>query len=111
MKTEIAEIKVIYDAVRKILKFTEGIKSAKELKKHTMAWDAVKMNLVVIYETYLKLGNDVKEKFDSIPWHEIEVYKPRIENQFIGFDADEIWKVIQGRMPEFKGQLKEIVKN
>ena len=68
-----------------------------------------KMNLVVIYETYLKLDNKVKEKYKSVPWFEIEAHKPKVENQYLGFDSDEIWRVVHDRMPEFKDQLKQAV--
>ncbi len=111
MKTEIEKIKDIYEAVCKILKFTEGFNSVDELTANSMAWDAVKMNLVLIYETYLKLNNEVKEKYKSVPWDEIEDYKPKLENQYLGFDSDEIWQVVHTRMPEFKEQLKEVVNN
>ncbi len=109
MKKEIKKIKTLYSAVCKILKFTDGFNNVEELTSHTMAWDAVKMNLVVIYETYLKLSNEIKEKYSSVPWHEIEAHKPKLENQYLGFDSDEIWKVVHDRMPEFKNQLNEVV--
>jgi len=109
MEKELAKIKTLHKAVCKILKFIEGFDNVEELTSHTMAWDAVKMNLVLIYETYLKLNGDVKEKYRSVPWHEIEDHKPKLENQYLGFDSDEIWRVVHDRMPEFKEQLKRVI--
>ncbi len=111
MEQELAKIKTIYKAVSKILQFTKEFNDVKELTYNVIAWDAVKMNLVVIYETYLKLNGEVKEKYNSVPWHEIETQKPKLENQFLGFDSDEIWRVVHDRMPEFKKQLKQVIKD
>ncbi len=61
MDTEQTKIKTIYEAVNKILEFTSGMKSEDDLTSHIMAWDAVKMNLVVIYETDLKISNEIKK--------------------------------------------------
>ena len=111
MEQELAKIKTLYNAVSKILDFTEEFNNVDELTANTMAWDAVKMNLVVIYETYLKLNGEIIEKYSSVPWHEIETHKPKLENQYLGFDSDEIWRVVHDRMPEFKEQLKQVIDN
>lgn len=111
MKSEVTKIKVLYDAVCKILKFAEGIENVDELTSSIMVWDAIKMNLVVIYETYLKLSEKEKNKYDTVPWYEIETHKPKLENQYLGFDSEEIWRVIHDRLPEFKEQLKKVIEN
>lgn len=109
MDTELDKIKTIYEAVNKILEFTKGMKSELELTSHIMAWDAVKMNLVVIYETDLKISSEIKEKYNSVEWNQIKEYKPILESQYLGFDSAEIWKVIQHKLPEFKKQMKGIL--
>lgn len=109
MENEIAKIKVMYEAVNKILEFTKGINSAEELTSDILVWDAVKMNLVVIYETDLKIAEEVKKKYNSVEWHQIKENKPILESQYLGFDGIEIWKAIEGKMPQFKKQLEEIV--
>jgi len=109
MENEIAKIKVMYEAVNKILDFTKGIKSAEELTSDIMVWDAVKMNLVVIYETDLKIADEIKKKYSSVEWHQIKENKPILESRYLGFDGVEIWKAIEEKMPKFKKQLEEIV--
>ena len=108
MKAGQTNIKIIYDAVNKILEFTKGMYNVTDLTSNVMAWDAVKMNLVLIYETYLKLNGEIKNQYSSVPWHEIEEHKPILESQYLGFDSEEIWRVIHEKMPEFKDQLDKI---
>lgn len=109
MEQEFNKIKNLYNAVCKILDFTRGMNSVEELTSNKMAWDAVKMNLVVIYETYQNIDKKLIKNSNSVPWHEIDEYKPKLENQYLGFDGDEIWKLIQNRLPQFKEELKTVI--
>ena len=61
-KDEIQKIKILHEALNKILDFTKDMTSVEDLTSNIMAWDAVKMNLVVIYETDLKIDPQFKEK-------------------------------------------------
>jgi uncharacterized protein with HEPN domain len=74
-----------------------------------LVWDAVKMNLVVIYETDIKLSVESKEKYSSVEWHKIQEYKPNVMNIYLGFDSDVIWKLIWEEIPEFKKRIEEIL--
>jgi uncharacterized protein with HEPN domain len=109
IKEELEKVKMIYQAISKILQFTEGIKSVDELTENLLVWDAVKMNLVVIYETDLKLNPETKEKYNTVEWHKIKAYKPNVENIYLGFDSKFIWKLIWEEVPEFKKRIEEIL--
>ena len=106
---ELTKIKVLYEAVNKILQFTKDISGIKELKSNLLVWDAVKMNLIVIDEMDSKIKKETKEKLDNINWGKIKEIRPYILNPLLGFDVDEIWKVIKGKMPSFKFQLEKVI--
>jgi uncharacterized protein with HEPN domain len=108
-ETDLIKIKIIYEAIKKILEFTKGLKSVEELTSNLLVWDAVKMNLVVIYETDIKLSVESKEKYSSVEWHKIQEYKPNVMNIYLGFDSDVIWKLIWEEIPEFKKRIEEIL--
>jgi uncharacterized protein with HEPN domain len=107
--SELDKIKIIYEAINKIQKFTEGLHSVDELTSDLLIWDAVKMNLVVIYETYTKLAPETKEKYNSIEWNKIEENSPNVMNIHLGFDSKLIWKLIWEETPEFKRRIEEIL--
>ncbi len=107
-KAELVKIKILHEAINKILTFTAGMESVDDLTSNIMAWDAVKMNLVVIYETYLKIDPEFKIRYNSVDWDQIKNNKPILENYYIGFDSDEIWKAIHEKMSEFMAQLEKI---
>jgi uncharacterized protein with HEPN domain len=107
-KGELVKIKIIHEALHKILEFTNGMMNAEDLTSNIMAWDAVKMNLVVIYETDLKIDPEFKKKYQNVNWDQIKDNKSILENNYLGFDSNEIWKAIQYKMPEFKKQIEAI---
>ena len=108
-ESELQKIKTLYEAVNKILQFTKDILEVKELKSNILVWDAVKMNLIVIDEMDSKINKNTKEKFNNINWSKIKEIRPYILNPLLGFDVDEIWKVINEKMPSFKLQLEKII--
>ena len=109
IESELSKIKTLYEAVNKILQFTKDISGVKELESNLLVWDAVKMNLVVIDEMDSKIDINTKEQFKNINWNKIKEIRPYILNPLLGFDADEIWKVIKEKMPIFKLQLEKIL--
>jgi len=106
---ELDKIKMIYQAISKILQFTSEIKSVDELTENLLVWDAVKMNLVVIYESYLKLNPETTKKYNSVEWHKIEEHSPNVMNIYLGFDSKVIWNLVWEEIPEFKKRLEEIL--
>jgi uncharacterized protein with HEPN domain len=110
MKQEdLHNLRLIYEAIDKITRFTAGMKSVDELTSNLLVLDAVKMNLIVIYETDLKLDTETKKKFDTVEWHKIQQYKSKVMNMAMGFDSNLIWKLICEEIPEFKKRIKEIL--
>jgi uncharacterized protein with HEPN domain len=107
--SELDKIKIIYEAINKIQKFTDGLKNVDELTSNLLIWDSVKMNLVVIYETYQKLSPETIEKYNTIEWHKIEENSPNVMNIHLGFDSDIIWELIWEEIPEFKRKIEEIL--
>jgi uncharacterized protein with HEPN domain len=109
VQDEIDKIRLIYEAMNKILEFTKGMKGVDELTSNLLVWDAVKMNLIVIYESDLKLNNETKEKYKSVEWHKIQDYKPNVINIYLGYNSELIWKLIWEEIPSFKKQIEGIL--
>ena len=106
---ELEKIKLIHQAISKILQFIEGIESVEELTDNLMVWDAVKMNLIVIYETDLKISTETKQKYSTVEWDKIQKHAPDVMNIYLGFDSKEIWKLIWEEIPDFKRKIEEIL--
>jgi uncharacterized protein with HEPN domain len=108
-KDELEKIKFIYEALYKISEFTAGMASEDELTSNNLILDAVKMNLIVIYENYLKLDVETKDKYKQIEWNKILEYKSLVINMTMGFDTHLIWKLINEEILEFKKRIEGIL--
>jgi uncharacterized protein with HEPN domain len=108
-KEELNKIRIIYEALCKIIEFTEGMQSEDELTSNTLILDAVKMNLIVIYETYLKLDIETKNKYKQIEWNKILENKNLVINMTMGFDNNLIWKLIDEDILDFKKKIEGIL--
>ena len=111
IEEELSKIKMLYQAILKIEKFTEDMKNVDDLIADELVWDAVKMNLVVIAEMDMKIKADIKEKFSSVDWYKIQENKPNIISKYLGFDHNEIWKAINEKLPNFKKQLEAVIES
>ncbi len=111
IKEELLKVKTLYEAINKIQKFTEDMNSVHDMTSNQMAWDAIKMNLVVIAEMDNKIKPEIKEKFNTVDWYKIKENKSNIISIYLGFDPDEIWKAIREKMPDFKKQLENALKS
>ena len=109
IEAELSKIKMLHEALRKIQKFTEDMKSVDDLTSNDLVWDAVKMNLVVIAEMDMKISPEIKKKFDSVDWYKIQENKPSIISKYLGFDQNEIWKAINEKLPSFIKQLETVL--
>jgi uncharacterized protein with HEPN domain len=109
IKKELQNTKILYGAIDRIIEFTKEMKNAEDLISNMMAWDAVKMNLVLMFETSLKIDLNFRRKYKNIEWEQIENYKSTLENSYLGFDKNEIWFAIHDKFPSFKREFETIV--
>lgn len=109
IESELSKIKMLYEALLKIERFTEDMKDADDLIANDLVWDAVKMNLVVIAEMDIKIKPEIKKQFNSVDWYKIQENKPNIVSKYLGFDHKEIWKVLNEKLPGFKKQLEKVL--
>ena len=89
------EIKIEYDPNRPDYSSPEGI--ARNLK----GYYEIEIGLPEFHIT------EGTEKINVDP--KVREIRPFVVSPFLGFDVDEIWKVVKKRMPVFKLQLEEIL--
>jgi len=109
IEAEKSKIRVLYEAILKIERFTEDMENADDLTSNDLVWDAVKMNLVVIAEMDLKISPEIKDKYNTVDWYKIQENKPNIISKYLGFDHHEIWKAVHEKLPDFKKQLETVL--
>jgi uncharacterized protein with HEPN domain len=98
------------ECIEKIESYTNNI-SAKEFLKNEMVQDAVIRNFEIIGEATKQLSKDFREKYSHIEWKKIAGMRDKLIHNYIGVDIEAVWAVVEDVFPDFKKELKTIIKN
>jgi uncharacterized protein with HEPN domain len=83
--------------------------SIEEFKKDYKTVDAVIRNLEVIGEAANKIPEQIKEKYDNVPWDEMYLARNKISHEYFGIDYDIIWDIISNHLPGNRIQIQNII--
>ena len=72
--------------------------------------DAVVRNIEIIGEATKNLSKDFKKKYKDIDWKNIAGMRDKIIHSYFGVKWDIVWSVIKDKMPKFKSQIENILK-
>jgi uncharacterized protein with HEPN domain len=100
----------IIEAISKIESYISQLKSAEELFNDSKTFDAVLMNIIVIGEMSAKLSVDFKISNPEIEWWKIKGLRNIVAHDYFGVDAEEIWQIIQNKIPNLKSFIQKIIK-
>ena len=99
----------ILEAILKIESYTDPFQNADQLNDNNIAFDATMMNFVIIGEMVAKLSDGFKEQYSEIEWHKIKGFRNIAAHDNFGIDAEEVWQIIQGKLPELKKFIKKYI--
>ena len=94
----------ILESINLIEEYTKG-KNKKEFLNSKQLQDAVIRRIEIIGEAIKNIPNDIKEKFNAIPWKNIIGMRDILIHQYFGVDLDLTWRVIKENIPELKNQI------
>lgn len=97
------------EAMDKIFQYTSEFNSADGLYEDEKSFDAALMNFVVLGELTEKLSDNLKNQTPSIEWHKIKGFRNILAHDYFGIDAEEVWQIIQNRLPELTVKIQNIL--
>jgi len=100
----------IIEAIDKILSYVSEFKSPDEFFEHTINFDAVLMNFVVVGEMVDRLSEEFKNQYANIDWFKIKGFRNIIAHDYFGVDAEEVWQIIKDHLVELKSDIENILK-
>ena len=99
----------IVEAANRIALYVEGMtRSAFEADQ--MRIDAVIRNLGIIGEAVKKIPDSIRERYPSVPWHNIAGLRNRVIHVYFNVDMDIIWDVVQSKLPPLRTQIQRLIK-
>lgn len=102
-------IKDIKEAIERINNYT-GEMSYDTFLLDLKTQDAVVRNIEIIGEATKNLSKDFKNKYKDIDWKNIAGMRDKIIHFYFGVKWDIVWSVIKDKMPKFKSQIENILK-
>ena len=100
----------ILQSIEKILKFTEGM-NFEDFKNNALVFDAIARNFEIIGEASIQLSEEIKSKYDDIPWQKMRSMRNIVAHEYFGLDKKIIWTTIQKSIPELKNKISNILKD
>jgi len=73
--------------------------------------DAVIKRIEIIGEAVKNIPNDIREKYNNIPWKDIIGMRDILIHQYFGVDLDLTWKVIKEDIHDLKKQINSLKAN
>lgn len=109
MKKEKLYLVHIIEASAKIEEYLPG--SLEELKKNSMAQDAIIKHMANITESASNLEKMSKAAYPNIPWEKIRGMRNILVHDYLGdLSHEEIWKTVNNDLPTLVEVAKKILK-
>jgi len=95
-------------AMSRIAEYVEGCDLA-SFKKDYKTVDAVIRNFEIIGEASKNLPEELKLKYQEIPWQEMYYLRNKISHEYHGIDYSIIWDIATNHLPENKKQIEKLL--
>lgn len=100
------------DILTAMIRIEEYIKDLSfiDFKRDYKTVDAVIRNFEVIGEASKNIPENIKEKYDKVPWSEMYLLRNKVTHDYSGIDYEIIWDIATNYLPENKIQIEQILK-
>jgi len=73
--------------------------------------NAVLRSLEVIGEAAKHVPDEIREKYNDVPWREMAGMRDKVIHFYFGVDKEVIWFVVRDRIPVIKSMIMKIIED
>lgn len=99
----------MFDSMIKIEEWTSG-QSYADFVRDRRTGDAVIRNLEVIGEASKYVPDQLRRRFDQIPWKRVVGFRNVAIHQYMDVDWNIVWTIATQRLPEIKPSIVQMLK-
>lgn len=101
--------KDILKSIDRIKEYTSRL-SFEEFTKDNIKVDAVMRNLEIIGEAVTQLPKEIKEKYNNVPWKDIQDFRIVVAHRYWKVNQERIWDIVKNKLDTLEQQIKGILK-
>ena len=98
----------IVDSIQLIEEYLDGV-DENEFYQNSEKQDAVLRRLEIIGEAVKHISDDIRDKYNEIPWRKIAGMRDIIIHEYFGVTLSMIWVVTQRDLPGLKSKIMDII--
>ncbi|MCP4652017.1 MAG: DUF86 domain-containing protein [Candidatus Omnitrophica bacterium] len=103
-------IEDILGAMNRIEEYIKGL-SYEDFSENEMVEDAVIRKIEIIGEAARNVPEDIKEKYQNIPWKKMVGLRNITIHEYFGVDLDIVWEIITKNIPETKVDIQNVLED
>jgi uncharacterized protein with HEPN domain len=92
------------------VEFIEGM-SYEQFISDKKTMKAVLRSVEVIGEATKNVPDDIRARYQQVPWKEMAGMRDKVVHFYFGIDAEIIWLVIKDRIPAIKPMIERVLHN
>lgn len=100
-------LKDVIDAINDIQSFIEKV-DYDTFSNDKMRQNAVVRSLEIIGEAAKNIPEEVRGKYNTIPWKRMAGMRDKLIHGYFGVDLESVWTVAVERLPELKDDLEKM---
>ena len=100
----------IREAISRIQKYCEDIDQTAFLL-NPLVQDAVIRNFEIIGEASKNVPQNIKVKYQNIPWDEMYRLRNRISHEYFGIDYEILWDIARNYLPQNHEDILKVIKS
>ncbi|MFZ5341081.1 MAG: DUF86 domain-containing protein [Patescibacteria group bacterium] len=106
-REDTAIIQDIKEAIDRIMSYTSTMEYDDFLEDYKTQ-DAVIRNIEILGESAKLLSDEIKEKYQNIPWKDIAGTRDKLIHDYFGVNIDIVWNIAKNEVPLLSTQLNDI---
>lgn len=87
----------ILEAIERIEEYTSEM-DFEEFASNKMVIDAVLRNLEIIGEAASQINNEIKEKYEEIPWRDIQDFRIVAAHHYWKINKERVWDIVENKL-------------